>query len=715
MGKLDWLKRKTRGIHITIRDVDCDDFDVDQMVHDFDEMGVEFFSFFCGGYVTTYPTDLEYQRMSPWLNGRDLTGEIVEKAHEFDMKVMAFVDLGYVPELAALENPDWLARDSEGNPRKAGEELYRSCPLGGYHQTYARKIVGEIVSRYDVDGIKFGGGSYGFGSEICHCDNCRQSFYEAYQREIPEKKDWEDPNWRVFLKWRYEVAAQVVQDLSEMVKSFDPELLFMGNATCFGDPGWTTRASLDMEEMIKHQDAIQVEAQTRVRLDEEKHPHWQSLYFPGEEAKYLSTITDKPAWVVCSYFVAWPWRRSAMPVAEQKVYLAQIAANGGSPMVNLSGGPPATHHDKRGFQAMKELYLFLKEHREYYDYDDSGANVAVVYSQDTLVNYGQGNPKDRYVDAIRGVERALRDAHIPFDVPSIRSLDRSDFERYDTIVLPCLSCLPEEKAELLREFVNGGGGLIATYETSLYEPGGERRNDFLLSDLFGASYRGISPGPIAGNIRETMSNSYLRLNEEHPVLDGLWGNTEVVLCDGSYCAVEVNDDDAAIPLSFFPPFRVFPEGISYGRYEEVDVPMAVASEHGNGGRVVYFPNELDKYYLRIGFPDLGQLMVNAVRWTNYGKLPLRVKAPKTVDVSLREKEGLSMVHLINFTGGPRLFDELVPIRDIEVELALAEGESVERAFVLSTGEELTVNSENGVATVVYPELVDYDVIVFEKK
>ncbi|MBD3308883.1 hypothetical protein GF348_21050, partial [candidate division KSB3 bacterium] len=49
MSKRDWLKKRTHGIHMTIRDIDCLDFDVERMVKDFHEMHVEFFSFFAIG------------------------------------------------------------------------------------------------------------------------------------------------------------------------------------------------------------------------------------------------------------------------------------------------------------------------------------------------------------------------------------------------------------------------------------------------------------------------------------------------------------------------------------------------------------------------------------------------------------------------------------------------------------------------------------------
>src|SRR4051812_42360917 len=44
--------------------------------------------------------------------------------------------------------------------------------------------------------------------------------------------------------------------------------------------------------------------------------------------------------------------------------------------------------------------------------------------------------------------------------------------------------------EVVRRFVKAGGGLVATFETSLYDPDFTKRDDFALADLFRAGYVG---------------------------------------------------------------------------------------------------------------------------------------------------------------------------------------------------------------------------------
>ncbi|MFH5185203.1 family 10 glycosylhydrolase [Paenibacillus sp. TAB 01] len=712
MSKSAWVSRRGRGIHLTIRDIDCANFDAEQMAKDFHEMHVSYFSFFAGGYVTTYPTKLDVQRESPYLQGQDLTGAIVKAAHRYGIKAVAMMDLGILPKKAAMQNPHWCSVDRNGRLYESTDGFYVTCPLGGYQKDYAVRIVREIIENYEVDGIKFGGASYGFKSSgICYCRNCRTDFKETTGLDLPTAMNWEKPAWREFTRWKMQKSVACVKYLMDVVKSVDPDMPVFGNSVCFGDPEWTVGSSLDVEQMSRYQDAVQVEAQTRFKLDAAGEARWQWLRWTGEEARYMSSVTDKPIWVVVSYFLAWPWRRSAMTPVEQKVYLAQIAANGAMPMVNLSGGPPAVHEDPRSFAAMKELFAFHEKHNDFYEGDASAANVAIVYSQDTLLFYEPGNPHshEQYVECIRGVEQALLEAHIPFDIISTQTLSDDVLSRYRTVILPSLACMSEEAADAVRRYSAAGGGVIATGETSLYDLDGNKRSEFLLQDVFQAVYNGVTL-PVNGHLTKEVAQAYMNVREpDHPLLQGL-ELTGVLPAGGDYCALELLLGAASVPLTLSAPFRVFPEGLAYTDEPENGAPMAVANEHGAGGRTIYFPSRIDRLFWQTGFPDLKQLIVNAVQWTTQGDIPLTTEAPVTCDISFRRKGNKRMVHLVNLTGGRRVFNELVPLHNLKVGIKET---SVAAAYLLSTGEPLELTLDQGVAQVTVAVLQDYDVVVFE--
>jgi hypothetical protein len=149
MVESDWLTERSRGVHMTIRDVDCIDFDAERLAEDLHEMGVNVLSFFCAGYVTVHPTALSI-RNSPFLGDRDITGDIVKAVHARDIRAVPAMDLSLIPGNAAEQHPDWCSLDREGIPYKANKDLgdfYIACPLSGYQNEYLSEILKERGNR----------------------------------------------------------------------------------------------------------------------------------------------------------------------------------------------------------------------------------------------------------------------------------------------------------------------------------------------------------------------------------------------------------------------------------------------------------------------------------------------------------------------------------------------------------------------------------------
>jgi hypothetical protein len=81
------------------------------------------------------------------------------------------------------------------------------------------------------------------------------------------------------------------------------------------------------------------------------------------------------------------------------------------------------------------------------------------------------------------VEQALIEGKVPFDIIFDEQL--RDLSQYRALILPDQECLSDEEMTLIRRYVEGGGGLVATERTSLYDTRRTRRGNFGLSDLLG--------------------------------------------------------------------------------------------------------------------------------------------------------------------------------------------------------------------------------------
>jgi hypothetical protein len=706
----DWVLHRGCGIHITIRDVDCRDFDVEAMAKEFSRLHADYFTFFAAGYVTVYPTQLEFLRVSPYLNGRDLAGDIVKAAHKYGMKVVPAIDLGMLTESAYKAHPEWAAVDAQGKPVLRTEGLYASCIMGGYVQDYSRRIISELLTRYDVDGMKFGGSSYGFLHEPCYCAACRKAYADTTGEQIPTTRDWNSPAWRRFIRWRTAQTARVVQHLVDVVHSIRPGMPVVGNSTDFGDPGWTVGSSLDIEQLAQVQGAVQVEVQNRAKnAQPDATAKWQYLRWPAETTRHLTSVSDKPIWVIASYFYAWPWRRVAVPVAEQKVYLAQIAAHGGMPMVNLSGGPPAVHEDKRGFRAMEELYGFIGKHRDLYEGDRSAAEVALVYDHDTLMLYGNDTADTRVVEEFRGIEEALDQGHIPFDIISTRTLTPQTLARYRTLVLPNVAWLADDASEALTNYVKRGGGLVVTYESSRFDPNGHPQANSKLATLLGIRFQG-DPKPVIGDQRGTVQ-AYAKKTFDHPVFAGL-REVELLPLTGLFCPVTA-EGQAKVVLSRTAPFQTFPECWSSPKEKDPNDPILIVNQNPGAGRTAYFAPHIGRAFWQSRFPDMATLIRDTVQWTANTDAPMRVEGPPTLHTSLRRAANRIMVHCINLTGGERLFSELVPLHDIRLSLRCDDNMQIRRVRRTSDGTKLKTEKHGNYITAVLDSLIDYDVVVFE--
>src|SRR6185436_2583249 len=95
--------------------------------------------------------------------------------------------------------------------------------------------------------------------------------------------------------------------------------------------------------------------------------------------------------------------------------------------------------------------------------------VAVVYSEQTSSNYGDKPWQRNYADHGNGVYHALIEDRMPFEMVNDMLLDEEHLKPFKLLVLPNIAALSDKQCDQLRKFVEQGGAVVATYETSLYD------------------------------------------------------------------------------------------------------------------------------------------------------------------------------------------------------------------------------------------------------
>jgi hypothetical protein len=291
------------------------------------------------------------------------------------------------------------------------------------------------------------------------------------------------------------------------------------------------------------------------------------------------------------------------------------------------------------------------------------------------------------------------------------------------------------QVEAVRRFVERGGSLIATGETSRCNEWGEPRADFALADLFGAHVIGGQPAPIDPATRRSIletQHTYLRLTpelrsrfdgpkagsepavagERHPVLKG-FDETDILAFGGRLEPLRV-DSGAAVLATFIPTFPISPPESVWMREPRTDIPGLIVNEPQGGGRVAFLPADLDRRFSRDNLPDHGNLLANLVRWAARDNFPLRVEGAGLVDCHLYRQQNKLILHLVNLTNAGTWrapVDELIPMGPLSVRVQLPDGIRGNQLQLLVSKHKTRSSVKNGWTRFELPTLLDHEVAV----
>jgi len=299
-------------------------------------------------------------------------------------------------------------------------------------------------------------------------------------------------------------------------------------------------------------------------------------------------------------------------------------------------------------QDQRRYLKFFHRNFGYYRDIDNVADVAVLHSYAKM-----GFNNDRPAVSTMLFEQALIQGKVPFDI--IFDANLKDLSKYRVLALPDQECLTDEQMDLIRQFVRGGGGLVATEHTSLYTPWRQPRRNFGLKDL---------------------------LKVDAPS----WR--------GSY------QPDAILKI---PTVR---NQIGSGRV--VYIPEGKATVAKPSGE----PMTSEYWKLPANWRELNE----SVKWAAGGQLSLEVTAPVTVAAELTEQKQNKtlLVHLVNYNVA-----RTPSVSGIQVSLRMADRQKVRKAFLLSPDEEgarpLVVTEKNGRATISVPPLRTYALAVIQSE
>jgi hypothetical protein len=372
----------------------------------------------------------------------------------------------------------------------------------------------------------------------------------------------------------------------------------------------------------------------------------------------------------------------------------------------------AVVHDARWLPVVEEMFTWHHRRERYFRNTHPLARVAVVYSQQTARFYGGSAAHETVEDHILGMYQALVEARIPFEMVHDGLLDAGHIDRYKCLILPNIAALSETQCQQIREYVERGGSLVATFETSRYDEQGKKLPDFGLADLFGVSDQGGLEGPL--------KNTYVRVATEcepegiHPILHGLESASRLIY--GTYrvpVAATVEFDER--PVTFVPPYPDLPMEEVYPRTERTDIPEVYLRQTGQG-RVAYIPWNLDRIFWEVLNVDHGRLLANIIQWATNEEPVVTVPGPGILDVTVWEQKASMTVHLVNLTNpmmmrGP--FRELIPIGAQQVTVKLPEGKMPTAVKLLDSGTSVDYQHNDGSISLTISSIRIHEIVAID--
>lgn len=648
-----------------------------------------------------YDTKLPQLPKRPAIGDRDIVRESVKELHARGIKVFGYIQPWFRKEIAAA-NPDWIQRTKEKAAIKVIETSGGAC-VNSPWRDFSFAQMKEIVGDCGADGTFTDGPA--FHSKTCYCRFCQEKFKARFGEPIPDGSDRTSRIWKEFLRWKCECIAEWVKDVKEAIRSVNPEAKFYMNAP--GVNRLHTAEAVYLPEVGRYEDYIGAEAFMYYPDRAVVTPVWnQSL-----TAKYLqaaSRVNDSRPTVVFITYSMRPGHLRPTPVGGLQIAISQTIANGSG--IWLEVVPPILERSPEDAAEVRKIYGLFDEKKEFFVGTKSLAKVAILWSRNTedfyaadpsplddrkLIGFGMGSEDtDKvFISSFLGACESLIRRHIPFDVIVDEEMTADALKRYGALVLPNSACLSDEQCEAIRGFVKSGGGLVATYQTSLYDEWGERREGLALADVLGAKLTGEGGG--------YMSTA----DVDHPVLKGIrkFGGAP-------WPAAKIEASDSATILARHDE----------GYEDKQTTPTLVANEFGSG-RVVYAAGSLgNAYYIRT-LPEFKVILGNAVEWVLADKRQTDVSAemPELVEILLvaQEKENRVLAHLLNYTGEwERPLNRVLPLTDFRFRIkADVLGGKLRRASLLTTGAEIASRSKDGWLEFTLPRLEAYEAIVLERE
>lgn len=412
--------------------------------------------------VTYYPSSVPGAQMHQGVK-KDWIGEINTLLKEKDIEFVAYYCIEY-DEGAARRFPQWRVLRPDGTGLIRNDEFAKwslCCYQTGYRE-YCLQQLEEIVRNYSPDSLFLDI----LGASLCYCENCKNKFALRYHYPLPETSEEILAHRADIVQFLTNNAADFLEELKSRVKAISPDLAVTMNFSC--------HYPQEIRDMLDYQFS---------------EPLLKDNWFSSAYARDTA---------IGRYPILVPGEASQVynydSVNEYICDLSSIAAQGCR--VGMYSG--SQHVDGTlDFEEARRLGTAFAEIKKMEPYLEGRAPVkcAGILQSDLsmAVNLPSFNPDailrmklhNPHQNSVLGAMQLCEHAKLPFMVLPERTLNKELLQQFDVLLLPEVFVIEEDTAVLLKEYVQGGGLLISSGQSGLWNADSTKRTSSSIAELLG--------------------------------------------------------------------------------------------------------------------------------------------------------------------------------------------------------------------------------------
>jgi hypothetical protein len=638
--------------------------------------------------LSLHPTKVGKQH--PNLKGRDYFSEAVQALNAKGIKCMAYMS-DFWDNYAAGLHPEWRQislEESKGRISPPEVDWIALCPNSGYRQYFLKQIE-EVITNYDVAGILIDmAGFFGF----CYCNSCKEKYFKATGKEIPEVQSWQDPDWRRFIRWRYNETELIMKERGDLIHRIKPEAAYVHNY----------HGNFHHYQILSHNTATAHKYSDYLTTETSPWSSYFGMYGPGQQAKFARDCADgKPYDVVGS-------RNMTGHDFTEKTDLelsfdAYAAVINNCPYMFIESTDWNGLPIKRDFNSIGKAFRRIKSIIPWVENSEPDRYVGILISR-TSADFYFDSDKHRIPTEANAIYKICVEKHLPVGYVFDEYLDQEHLSRFKAVVLPDCASLSQKGCDALKEYVKNGGGLVAEHQSTLFDEEGKQRQDFELADVFGCCALSGASGAL----------TWLGEQEGTALADVLCGAKVLFKETPCYVPVKANAGAEVLAARWRGPFD-YPKGIEHSShsempYRETAEPLVVKNNYGKGC-CVYISPRAGGAYIKYGYNKAREILYTAIKLAAQTNPMLETTAPMAVETVLQKQGNRVVLHFLNYANRPAIswkvtdfppvglggmdksstiYDEVIPIYGIKNSISLSkqpkhiytvpEGKSIEFSY-----------------------------------